>query len=105
MKHCGFTLVALLACIFSLGSLAAAQSSTATLNGTVTDENGAVITGATVTLTNAATGQSRATVSNSAGFYTFPQVKPDKYQLKVERQGRWCARKSCCRSATRSRST
>ncbi len=68
-------------------SLAMAQSSTATLNGTVTDENGAVIAGATVTLINTATGQSRTAASNNAGFYTFPQVKPDKYQLKVERQG------------------
>jgi hypothetical protein len=67
--------------------MAMAQSSTATLNGAVTDETGAVITGATVTLTQVATGQSRTAVSNSAGFYTFPQVKPDKYRLKVERQG------------------
>jgi Carboxypeptidase regulatory-like domain/TonB dependent receptor-like, beta-barrel len=68
-------------------SAAMAQSSTATLNGTVSDENGAVVAGATVTLTNTATGQSRTAASNSAGFYTFPQVKPDRYKLKVERQG------------------
>lgn len=64
-----------------------AQSSTATLNGTITDENGAVISGAQVTVTNSATGQARSTVSNSAGFYTFPLLKPDTYRLRVERTG------------------
>jgi outer membrane receptor protein involved in Fe transport len=76
-----------LGCFWLMCAVAWAQSSTATLNGTVTDETGAVITGATITLTQLATGQSRTATSNSTGFYTFPQVKPDKYRLRIERQG------------------
>ncbi len=56
-------------------------------NGTISDENGAVITGARITVTGVATGQSRVTDSNSAGFYTFPLLKPGAYRLRVEHQG------------------
>ncbi|NOT60720.1 MAG: TonB-dependent receptor [Acidobacteria bacterium] len=77
----------LAALLVAFSAIAWAQSSTATLNGTLTDEAGAVVSGATVTLTQIATGQTRTAVSSNSGFYTFPQVKPDKYRLKVERQG------------------
>ena len=64
-----------------------AQSSTATLNGTLNDSSGAAVAGASVTLTSVATGQARAVVSNEEGFYSFPLVKPDTYRLRVERTG------------------
>ncbi|MGH9935308.1 MAG: carboxypeptidase regulatory-like domain-containing protein [Blastocatellia bacterium] len=74
-------------CLLLLASAAFAQSSTATLNGTVSDETGAVIADAMITVTSAATGQTRTTNSNSAGFYTFPLLKPGAYRLRVERSG------------------
>src|SRR5262245_39822516 len=70
-----------------LASAAFAQSSTATLNGTISDEKGEVIPDARITVTSVATGQARVTNSNSAGFYTFPLLKPGDYRLRVERQG------------------
>lgn len=64
-----------------------AQSATATLNGTITDNTGAVIAGATVTITSLATGQVRTATSNEEGFYTFPLMRPDTYRLRVEKAG------------------
>ena len=70
-----------------LASAVFAQSSTATLNGAISDESGAVIPDAKITVTSVATGQARVTNSNTAGFYTFPLLKPGAYRLRAERQG------------------
>ena len=42
--------------------------------GLVTDPSGAVISGATVTLTNSATGEKRTTVTTATGNYRFPEL-------------------------------
>ena len=55
----------------------------ATITGNVTDSSGAVIPNASVTLTNPATNQSRATVSNSTGAYRFPNLGVGTYTLVV----------------------
>src|ERR1700676_2687609 len=47
---------------------------TGEITGLVTDPTGAVISGATVTLTNSATGEKRTTVTNSGGAYRFPEL-------------------------------
>ena len=54
--------------VFALATPAAAQggSSTATLSGVVTDRDGGVIPGATVTVKNTATGETQNTVTNEA---------------------------------------
>jgi Carboxypeptidase regulatory-like domain len=44
--------------------------------GTVTDASGAVVTGATVTITNLGTGETRAAKSNTAGDYEFVNLVP-----------------------------
>src|SRR5512145_2647246 len=83
------TLLALFALI-ALGlssSVVNAQTATATLSGTVTDERDAVIPGATVRAFNTATGLQRETVTNSEGFFTIPLLPPSSYDLTVERQG------------------
>jgi len=56
-------------------------------NGTVTDASGAVVPGATVTLTNQATNIQSTATSNSNGYYVFVNVQPGNYQLKVEKAG------------------
>ncbi|MGC2299396.1 MAG: carboxypeptidase regulatory-like domain-containing protein [Acidobacteriaceae bacterium] len=53
------------------------------LNGTVTDASGAVIPGATVTLTNPATQATKTTTSNASGFYTFTELAPGNYTVSV----------------------
>ncbi len=73
-----FTLAIMLICP---GKSALAQSSSAGVNGVVTDPNGAVVAGAKVTLTNVATNVERDTVSNSTGDYFFTEVPPAHYTL------------------------
>ena len=64
-----------------------AQSGTSSLTGLVTDPQQAVLPGASVTLTNTATGASRAVVTNDSGIYGFSAVQPGTYSLKVELSG------------------
>lgn len=63
------------------------SSSTASLSGLVTDPQGGVIPGASVSLVNLATGVSREVVSGDDGRYTFPQVPPGAYRLEVKITG------------------
>ncbi len=57
------------------------------LNGLVTDPSGAAIPGASLRITNTATGQSREAKSDSQGRYAFPQVVPGPYQLLAQFSG------------------
>ena len=57
------------------------------LVGTVSDDSGAVIPGAALTLTNQATGVASTAESNASGAYTFPYVAPGMYTLAVEYEG------------------
>src|SRR5689334_9841250 len=63
------------------------QLSTASLTGIVRDTTGAVVPGATVTLTNIATNVERSTVSNSAGNYSFLNVPPGRYTMQTSATG------------------
>src|SRR5271157_1898892 len=74
-----FTLM-LVACL-------AAQTDTASLNGTITDTSGAVIPKARITVTQPATGFSRETVSGPGGDYNIPLLPPGSYSMKVQAQG------------------
>ena len=55
--------------------------------GTVADPSGAVISGATVTITNSDTGASQSVTTASNGFYRFSLLKPGKYSLVVRQSG------------------
>jgi len=67
--------------------LVAAQTSRGTVTGLVTDEKGAVISGATVELTNKGTNQTRTITTNDAGIYRFDAVDLGQYDLKINAQG------------------
>lgn len=58
-----------------------------TIGGTVTDQSGAVIPGAKVTITESDTGFSRDAVSDSNGYYVVPNLRPTKYNLSVLASG------------------
>jgi protocatechuate 3,4-dioxygenase beta subunit len=53
------------------------------ISGRVVDSSGAVIANAAITLSNAATGAIRSTVTTSAGDYEFPDVQPGFYKLQA----------------------
>ena len=63
------------------------QAAKATLTGTVTDPNGAVVPGASVTATQTATGVRRETVSNDEGLYVLTDLAPGEYEVRVEAKG------------------
>src|SRR5215469_17472573 len=58
--------------------------SAATITGQVVDPQGAVITSATVTATNVATGVAHSAKTTSSGNYTIPNLPPGTYDVKVE---------------------
>lgn len=64
-----------------------AQLTVGHVTGSVTDSSGSVVPGADVTLTNNGTNIAQHTVSTSTGSYTFEQVDPGSYSLRVEAKG------------------
>jgi len=64
-----------------------AQTFRGGINGTVTDQSGAVVSGATVDATDAATGVSHKTITSSAGEYVFQDMPIGTYSLKITMQG------------------
>jgi hypothetical protein len=72
---------------FLLTSAAIAQSYRGRVQGVITDQTQAVVTGATVTLLNVATGVSVVRQSSETGLYLFDFVDPGTYTLTVEAAG------------------
>ena len=70
-----------------LPSFLLAQVNQARLIGTVTDQSGGVIAGATVTVTDVQKNVSRTLTTDSAGEYVAPNLDPDSYSLRVEAKG------------------
>ena len=64
-----------------------AQTSNATLQGTVADPSGAVLPGVIVKLESPATGLTRELVTNSAGVYVFNFLPAGDYQVTAELAG------------------
>lgn len=76
-----------LSTIFVFAAFASAvlpQSATATLTGVVTDQNGAVIAGATVSAMNKATNVSRSTTTNGDGVYVISSLPVGEYSVRFE---------------------
>jgi len=65
----------------------AAQAPTGIITGTVTDETGAVIPNAKVTITNKATDFVRTALANAEGFYSAPALPAGEYQVRCEQTG------------------
>src|SRR5258708_4106433 len=59
----------------------------ASLQGTVTDSQGGVIPGATVTLTSKETNITKTATTSDTGVYTIPGLAPGTYSITVEKQG------------------
>ncbi len=80
------TVTAILLC-FSAGRAGIAQSIQGSIIGTVQDTAGAVVPGATVTLTNLDEGSTRATTTTGTGDYQFLDTKAGRYSLLVTGTG------------------
>ena len=66
-----------------LCGFAGAQSGTTGVRGTVTDANGAAVPGATVTITDPATGFTRTSTTTDDGKFNFPGIQPATYRIEV----------------------
>lgn len=60
---------------------------TGSLSGTITDQNGAVIQGASVTVKNSATNLTRTVQANDAGHWTVTQLPVGSYSVSYEKDG------------------
>ncbi len=87
MKNLKSRILFLAAFVIAGVSMLCAQNFVGGIRGLVTDPGGAVIAGATVTLTNQATGVTRTTTTNATGEYSFTQLDPATYSIAVEAQG------------------
>ena len=76
-------IVALVGCFAML----TAQTTTSTIEGTVTDPNGAVIAGATVTASGTTLATERSVVTDSQGFYRLTALPAGTYTITITQQG------------------
>ena len=95
-----------LLCLIALvatASVSAAQDFRGRINGTVTDNSGAVLPGVTVTASSPALIQPQVQVSGAAGDYRFVALPPGVYDITFELSGlgqRFPLRNSPCRPGT-----
>src|SRR4029077_9681645 len=82
---CSLFTILCIACICTFQ--ARAQVSGATLTGTVTDPSGAVVPKAAIAIKGVATGVTREVVTDSAGFYSVPNLLPGSYEVSVTAPG------------------
>src|SRR6267143_2730201 len=82
MQLLGGTMGVLLLCLplFS-------QGSSGRILGTVTDQSGGVVAGATVTITDTERGVTKTLVTNDPGEYSTPPLNPGTYKVRVEAKG------------------
>src|SRR5712692_5147688 len=79
----GCGLAAAILCATTVG----AQTNKGAIDGTVTDQSGAVIPGATVTVVNLGTGESLTVTTSERGTFSFPVLDPVEYRIAVQIQG------------------
>src|SRR5688572_19630802 len=75
------------ALILATAGIAAAQGTNAAVTGTVTDEQGGVLPGVTVTVRNVDTGIVRTVVTEDDGQYRVPALQPGRYDVSAELAG------------------
>jgi hypothetical protein len=76
-----------LAVLFALPATSIGQTFRGGMNGTVTDESGAVVPGAVVEATDSATGVSHKTISSTGGEFTFQDLPLGEYMVSVTASG------------------
>ena len=80
-------LVLLTFCLALLSAKVLYGQANAGLTGTVTDPTGAIVSGASVTITDQGTGQQNHTTTSSAGTYAVTGLTPGVYSVTVEATG------------------
>ena len=73
--------------ILALTSSAFAQTSKGFFVGNIADQAGAVVSGATIKITNAGTGVARVTTSTDDGSFRFDAIDPGTYRIEISQPG------------------
>jgi Carboxypeptidase regulatory-like domain len=73
--------------LLGTGAAVWAQTGSATLSGVVQDQTGAIVPGASATITNKQSGAHRTTTSNGSGLFSFSALPSGDYSLKITRDG------------------
>ncbi len=84
-KYLNLNLILIVLCCS--GVMCFAQSDRGSVSGTITDPTGAGVTGAKITVTNAAMGTQNSTVTTGAGEYTIPELPAGVYSVTVVAPG------------------
>ena len=87
LKKITFLLSAMLVSLAMFAGAVFAQQITATVTGTITDPAGAVVPGATVTVTSVDTALVKTVTTNDDGNYTVPFLQPGTYNIAVDKTG------------------
>jgi hypothetical protein len=74
-------------CLLQISSIAFGQAGGGTITGTVSDQAGAVIPGATIEATNVETGVTYPVKSTTTGNYSISQLPVGIYEITVKVQG------------------
>lgn len=80
-------LSALIFALLVITPVASRAQTTSTLTGVIQDQSGAVVPGVRLIAKLVETGQTRESVSDSAGRFTFPEMRVGAYELRAERTG------------------
>jgi hypothetical protein len=83
----GIMVLCVVGVLTGFASVAFGQTTTGTITGTVTDAQGAAITGATVVVHNNETGLENTTKTNDAGLYAAPLLQPGTYDVTASETG------------------
>ncbi len=87
MKHSRLMWVITILLMLICTGAAVAQSTTATISGTVSDERQGVLPGAMVTAKNIGTNTARSASTDTEGRYRFPNLQIGQYEITVEARG------------------
>ena len=87
MKNSLRLVAATLALLISVSWSANAQATSGIISGTVSDPQGAVIAGASVTVRNVGTNESRAAIADGEGRFRFPNLPIGNYEITVQAKG------------------
>jgi len=77
----------LLCFVLTACGIGTAQEATGTILGTVTDSTGSIVPGASITIKNVGTAQTRTATAGGTGEFTFPSLNPGVYEVHVTATG------------------
>ena len=86
-KHLRLVFTSAFLLLSGIAVLAQSQATTGTIQGTIVDPNGAVVSGASVNVKNVQTGSERTVVTNSDGFFTAPLLQLGRYRVTTDASG------------------